>query len=387
MLMRVFVLSLVLVCAACSAFPVDGPNQAAVRANAAGVTNTESDLRYELINLTAEGAELSNAARGPTLSDAFRDRRPAANIRIGLGDVIGVTIFEATSGGLFIPNEAGSRAGNFVALPNQTVDRAGFISVPYAGAIKAAGRTPSEVQNDITARLRTRAIEPQAVVSINEQRSQQVSVLGEVNSPARLPVMTSGEHLLDSIARAGGVRGSGVDLFVRLVRDGRKQEVHFSKLTSDPRNNIFTLPGDTIYVYRDPPNFLAFGASGQQGQFNFEIERMTLAEAVAKAGGLLDDRADPGAVLLYRTEPRETARLLGVDIEKYPNLRLIPVIYSLDLRDPRGFFTASKLAMRDKDILFVTNAPSVEVTKFLQFVRIGVAAAREAKSGQVEVIN
>jgi hypothetical protein len=59
---------------------------------------------------------------------------------------VGVTIFEASSGGLFIPAEAGVRPGNFITLPNQAVDHDGNISVPYAGTIRAKGRTPTEVQ-------------------------------------------------------------------------------------------------------------------------------------------------------------------------------------------------------------------------------------------------
>ena len=59
-------------------------------------------------------------------------------LRFGIGDVVSVTIFEAAAGGLFIPTEAGVRPGNFVTLPDQTVDNDGNISVPYAGLVKAA---------------------------------------------------------------------------------------------------------------------------------------------------------------------------------------------------------------------------------------------------------
>jgi polysaccharide export outer membrane protein len=68
--------------------------------------------------------------------------------------VVSVTIFEAAAGGLFVPSEASARPGNFVTLPNQIVDSKGNITVPYAGAIRAAGRTPSEVQQAIIEALR-----------------------------------------------------------------------------------------------------------------------------------------------------------------------------------------------------------------------------------------
>ena len=80
-------------------------------------------------------------------------RRPPSEIKLGIGDVVSVTIFEAAPGGLFVPNEAGARPGNFVTLPNQIVDSKGNITVPYAGAIRGAGRTPSEVQQAIVEAL------------------------------------------------------------------------------------------------------------------------------------------------------------------------------------------------------------------------------------------
>ncbi len=369
---------------ACSFFPINGPSPAVVEVSASSTTSYETDFRYELVNLTPEAAEVSNRDGFIVLSEVFSDRRPSAKVVIGIGDNIGATIFEAQAGGLFIPAEAGVRAGNFVTLPNQTVDKDGFISIPYAGQIKAAGRTTDEVQRSIVTALNTRAIEPQVVVSIVEQRSQLVSVVGEVNLPARFPITTSGERLLDSVARAGGIRGLGIDLWVRLVRGSKERTVHFTRLTSEPRNNIYTYPNDTIYVYRDPPNFLAFGAAGTQGQYNFEVERLSFAEAVAKAGGLLDDRADPGAVFLYRKESRLAAKRMGIDVRKYSTPE-IPVIYSVNLRDPKGYFTATKLMMRNKDVIYVTNAASVEVTKFITFLRNVVAAVRETNAASQEI--
>jgi polysaccharide biosynthesis/export protein len=370
--------------AGCSAFPVDGPIAGSIKAAAASETAHPTDFKYELVHLTTEVAERVNREGYVVLSDVFTDRRPSSDVRIGIGDVIGLTIFEAAAGGLFIPAEAGVRSGNFVTLPNQTVDKKGQISVPYGGEINVNGRTPAQVQQTIVDKLKSRAIQPQAVISIVDQRSQLYSVLGEVNTPARLPLMISGERLLDSIARAGGIKDQGTDLWVRLVRAGKEREIHFPRLTSEPANNIYTMPGDAIYVYKDPPSFLAFGASGQQGQFNYEVERLSLAEAVAKAGGLLDDRADPGAVFLYRKETRELAQSMGVDTSRYTTAE-IPIIYSVNLRDPKGYFIASKFLMRNKDVIYATNASSVEATKFVQFLRIVVAGVRETNAATVEL--
>jgi polysaccharide biosynthesis/export protein len=278
-------------------------------------------------------------------------------------------VFEAAAGGLFIPVEAGVRPGNFITLPNQNVDTDGNITVPYAGAIKANGRTPGEVQQDIVAALRNRAIEPQAVVALVDQRTSLISVLGEVNAPSRFPANAAGERVLDAITRAGGPKGQGFDTWVMLERGGRRGTLPFGALVYEPANNVFVQPNDTIYVYREPQQFLAFGASGQQGQFNFEAWRLSLAEAVGKSGGLNNDLADPGSVFLYRGEPREVAVRLGVDVKKFAT-PMIPIIYSVNFRDPSGYFLATKMQVRNKDVLYVANAQGVEVAKFMQYIRL-----------------
>src|SRR5262249_45523366 len=133
--------------------------------------------------------------------------------------------------------------------------------------------------------------------------------------------------------------------------------------------NIFVRPNDIIYVYREPQTFSAFGASGRQAQIPFEAWRVSLTEAVAKANGLTDIQADPGAVFLYRGELRDVAVQLGVDVSRF-NGPIIPVNYNPNLRDPGGYFLASKFEIRNKDVIYVSNASSVETSKFLSYVRL-----------------
>jgi polysaccharide export outer membrane protein len=349
----------------CTDLPRNGPSSADIRTEA---PKEPESLPYALVRLSPEVLDVLGHST-PRFASYFPGRGKPPEIRFGIGDVVSVTIFEAAAGGLFIPLEAGVRPGNFITLPNQNVDTAGNITVPYAGAVKALGRTPSDVQQDIVNALKNRAIEPQAVVALVDQRTSLISVLGEVNAPSRFPANAAGERILDAITRAGGPKGQGFDTWVMMERHGRRATVPFGALVYEPVNNVFVQPDDTIYVYREPQTFVAFGASGQQGQFNFEAWRVSLGEAVGKAGGLNDTTADPGAVFLYRGESREVAAKLGIDVAKFTT-PLIPVIYSVNFRDPSGYFLATKMQMRNKDVLYVSNAPAVEVAKFLQYVRL-----------------
>jgi polysaccharide export outer membrane protein len=375
--LRVFatfsVLGAALLAAGCGLLPADGPNAIAVKAGA-----TWNGPAYGLVHLTPQAVNILSEYGPATLTAVFGDDHPPPEIKLGIGDVVSASIFEAAAGGLYIPAEAGVRPGNFVALPDQPIDSHGNIFIPYAGLVRAAGKTAAQVDQEIVDRIKNRAIDPQAMVALVTPNSSLITVIGEVNagtafSPTgRIVPQPGGERLLDVITRAGGLKDQGQDTWVVLKRNGHRAAVPFGSLIYEPGNNIWAWPNDTIYLYKEPQTFLAFGATGLQGQFQFSAGpessawRMTLAEGVAAAGGLLDLTADPGSVFLYRREPRELAEKLGVDCSKMDG-PTVPVVYSVNLADPGGYFIATRMQMRDKDVIFAANAQDVEITKFAAF--------------------
>jgi polysaccharide export outer membrane protein len=352
---------------ACSIMPVSAPLQVDIRNR---VRSEPNGLKYGLVPLDRQTVPILARYDPHSLVGAFSDQRPPVPLVLGIGDVVSVTIFEAAAGGLFIPIEAGARPGNFVTMPDQQIDNNGNITIPYAGQIKANGLTAPQIQAAIVAALKDRAIDPQAVVALSQQRTSLVSVLGEVNNPVRYPAaaLGAGDRVLDAITRAGGIKQQGYDSWVTLERNGQRASVPFGNLVYNPTNNIYVRPGDRIYVYVEPQTFLAFGASGTQGQFPFAQWRLTLAEAVGKAGGLLDAQADPSAVFLYRPIQREVAEMLGVDCSPFQG-PWVPVIFNINLKDPGGYFLATQVQMVNKDVIVVTNAPAVEITKVVLFLQ------------------
>ncbi len=354
----------------CGFIPMSGPASIDVKSES-GAT-----LPFAVVKLDNRVVQALAKYEPDILPGVFADSRPPASIRFGIGDIVSVTIFEAAAGGLYIPNEAGVRPGNFVNLPDQAVDNDGNISVPYAGTIRAAGRTNVQIQEEILQRIKKRAIDPQVVVTASQQRSSLVSVFGEVRTPIRFPMPASGaqDRITDAITRAGGISGAGWETWVVLERNGKRATVPFGHLVYWPSNNIFVLPGDRIYVYREPIKFLAFGATGQQGEFNFDAWRISLAQAVAKAGGLFDLQADPGSIFLYRREPRHVAEQLGVDCSRFGG-DTIPIVFNVSFQDPSGYFLATKMQMRPFDVMYVANAPAVDITKVLSFINTAVGTA------------
>lgn len=358
----------------CEVLPAAGPLNMDMRAAQQADARSE-ELPFAFLEVTKDVVN-TLARESPRISATFENRQPPKEIRFGTGDVVGVTLFESGAGGLFIPVEAGVRPGNFITLPSQEVDNKGNITIPFAPPIPAKGKTVPEIQQSILDALKDRAIDPQVIVTRLDQRASLISILGDVNAPGRFPVNAAGERILDAIARAGGPRSQGFDSWVVLERGGKRATVPFGALVYEPSNNIYVHSNDTIYLYREPQTFVAFGASGRQGQFPFEAWRISLAEAVGKVGGLDGEKADPGSVYLYRGETRAVAELLGVDTSRFQG-PIIPVIYTVNLRNPGGYFLATEFSMRNRDVIYVSHSVATESTKAMEYFREIIATVSD----------
>jgi polysaccharide export outer membrane protein len=375
---------------ACSLLPGTGPTSDAVNANATAGVRSAASLPYALVDITADAIGFLSQPNLITFKGQFSDKRPKPIQVVGVGDILNISIFEAAPGGLFTPGQsAGARPGNFVDLPPQAVDQKGSIYVPYAGEIPAAARTIPEIQQAVVARLRNRAIEPQVVISLNQQHASVVSVLGDVNAPGVLPLNSVGERLLALIARAGGPKFEAIESYVTLQRDGKRVRVLLSRVVHDPRENIFIRPNDVIFVTREAPTFTALGALNQNvfgfnTEIPFDVETLTLAQAMGKAGGLNDQQSDPSEIYVYRYEDRHFLEKLGVDTTRFTFDR-IPTIYRLNLRDPSGMLLAAGFQMQSKDVMYVTNARVVDYYKLLLLINNTTSTVRNVNSAVHEV--
>lgn len=379
----------------CTFIPDDGPGSLTVRNKAAALAPApanETLTSYALVDLTSPAIAVIPAHGPERLNASFGLGKGAPPItKIVIGDTIVVTIFESAEGGLFLTAGQIGRSGNFVQIPSQTVDSSGSIYVPFAGTIKVTGRTLAQVSREIEEKLQGRAIEPKVVVSIQSREDNRVSVLGEVGAPAQVPININGDRILDVVAKAGGIKNPGYESYVRLTRGGRSESVYFNAIVDNADENIYVRPNDTVYVYREPQSFVILGAFDESRslisrKISFESESVTLAEAVAKGGGLKDDRADPAQVFIYRPEARKTLERMGVDLSNFAaDERVIPVIYRANFRDPSMMFGAQVFKMRDKDVVYAANAGAVELSKFLKVVT-EVAATTGVVDAAVQVI-
>jgi polysaccharide export outer membrane protein len=218
------------------------------------------------------------------------------------------------------------------------------------------------------------------MVTIVRNVANSVIVNGDVRKSGRYELSLKGDRVLDLVAAAGGAATPARETMVSLIRNGRKGIQSLKRIIDNPSENIFVCPGDQIYLSHNPQTFTAFGAVSKKGEYPFDSDRVSLLEAVARAGGLLDNRANAGGVFLFRYERNQVLRAAGKDPAELHPSGLTPTIYVLDMRKPRAFFLAQAFMMRDNDVIYVANSVSTELTKFLRLLNLGTATLRGTMS-------
>jgi polysaccharide export outer membrane protein len=380
MRLRFLALISVLAAAGCSMIPAQGPSASDITAEGSGQAQAR---RFELVDLDMNVAKVLGTRRADKTIASFGDYRPSTQLRIGIGDEVSVTIWEAAAGGLFsapLVTDKFTTGSKSATIPPQVVDRDGVITVPYAGPVHVAGHTSREVQAAVEQALEGKAIQPQVLVNVTRSPSNTASVLGEVVTGARVPLSANGDRVLDVLALVGGVKAPVNESFVELTRGPRTARVALTRVVNDHREDIYVRPGDVLTVIRDPQTFIAYGATGRNEQIPFDAEGITLSQAMAKAAGLQDYRADPSGVFVFRFEPESVARRLKPNSLLIAPGKLTPFVYHLNLRDPNSLFVAQTFPIFNKDVIYVSNAPLTDLQKVMEVFNLAVTPAASAAS-------
>ena len=351
------------------ALPTSGPpTQAFASGNGQGVPSVAVvDVSTRML-----GAQFARPA--PSLAATFEKMNRNVALRLARGDLVTVSLWEAPPGTLFsssiISGQSVSNTST-INIPAQTVDFDGGITVPFAGRVSVIGETPSAVENKIRQALQGKASQPQALVTVVRSAANTVTVTGEVAGGSRVPISGGGDRILDAIAAAGGLRAPVHESIVELMRTGTTARVPFDKLVHSPRENLIVLPGDIITVVREPRTFSVLGATGRNADIVFEAPQISMAQALAKSGGLQDSRADATGVFLFRIEPVAVAKLLLPPNSIYlgPRNLPVPIAYRFNLLDPQTVVAMSRFWMQPGDVIYVSNASGAELQKFLQMIQ------------------
>ncbi|HLV16882.1 MAG TPA: polysaccharide export protein [Pseudomonas sp.] len=259
---------------------------------------------------------------------------------VGAGDVLSITVYDHPE--LTIPaggERSAAEAGN-------EVRRDGTIFYPFIGKVEVAGSTLEEIRNELANRLSAYIAEPQVDVRIAAFNSRKVYVSGAVAEPGMQPITAVPKTLLDAISQAGGAQEDANWHEVILTRDGEEDRVSLYALLrqGDQRQNRLLRHGDVIHVPSAENQAVAvMGQVRIPGNIALGNERLSLTDAIARAGGISEESAAPSGIFVIRSQAGNSDKLATV--------------YQLDVRNATAFSMGSHFPLQPQDVVYVTTAP------------------------------
>ncbi|WP_343065434.1 polysaccharide biosynthesis/export family protein [Gluconacetobacter sacchari] len=383
----------------CSSLPSSGPTESQF-------INAQKDpkknkLGFGIVQISSDLLTILASDSPTPLStlDKVTDR-PTSNDMIGPGDIIQISIYEIGNGlfggggsnasgtsiaatmasGSATPQSTGSILSSGGAaqdqqasvkailsnLPPLNVSADGTVTVPYAGTLHVAGRTVDQTAAMVRQALAKKSQAPQVVVRVVQSVTNSAIVYGNVTRPGRVLLTPTRERLMDVIALAQGSSHPPEDSVIQLTRGNHVARVAMSVPENDPSQNIAIHPGDRIEVIYKPRTFTVFGATGKVSEVPFTVPELSLSEAIARTGGPLDQQSDPNGIFLLRYEDNDVVRRLGLPVAE--GKPVTPIVYQIDMMNPGNYFLGQHFVMRDKDMLYYSNAKANNFYKLFALI-------------------
>ncbi|PRY67370.1 polysaccharide export protein [Halomonas ventosae] len=301
------------------------------------------DERVDLEPITPQLVAAMAPVREPQSRPVSTELRRAVEsyeYRLGPGDVLSIIVYDHPE--LTIP--AGSERE--AAETGNRIRPDGTMFYPYVGRVKVAGMTLEEVRRLITRRLSEVITDPQVEVGVAAFRSQKVYVSGAVENPGTLPITIVPMTILDAVSQVGGANPNADWHNILLVRDGREQRLSLYGLLrqGDLSQNQLLRDGDMLHVpTSENQNVVVLGQVRRPGAIALGNERITLTDALARAGGVNELRAEPSGIFVVR----------GHD----PDSEKLATVYQLDISDATRLMLGTRFPLQPQDVVYVTSAP------------------------------
>lgn len=373
--------------------PHMGPSANSVREAA-----QKEDSPISIVIIDRKVTEILNRRNeNETFADVFGNVKPNV-YKVNYGDSIDLIIWERAPSLLFGSKEFNTEDNsvNLQKLPTQVVEDDGMLFVPYIGMFPVVGKTVRDIEAAILKKLAGKANDAQILLQVKNRPSDQVTVLGDVNSSKNISLTPKGERILDAVSLASGVSNSLNKTMISMSRNGKTVDMPLESVIRNPEQNIYLNASDVIVAMYQPWSYTVMGATGKNQEINFEATGISLIEALARAGGISDSMADPRGVFVFRFEDQDTYKNLieGITVTNKSGENVtstdekiksqfkladiqgkVPVIYEIDFEQPESFFRSQNFRIKNGDVIFVASASGYELSKFLRMLGLIVNPA------------
>jgi polysaccharide export outer membrane protein len=320
-------------------------------------------------------SEAQQAAEHQTILPPGKYSDPSQYVyHVAPQDILGITVWDHPE--LTTPNGSTLSTGDnttqtlagavqqpyTTALPGQadpygqTVAPDGTIFFPFVGRMQAGGKTVGDIRSELAARLVPYIRNPQVDVRVLSFRSQKVQVTGEVKSPGPLALSDVPLTLLDAITRSGGSTSIADIQRVRLTRNKQLYVLDANSLLDkgDTRQDVMLQAGDIINVPdREDSRVFVMGEVKNPQTVSMLRGRLTIADALTQATGILDTDANPRQIYVLR------------GMKDHPTT---PEVYRLDMTQPNAIMLSSQFQLQPLDVVYVGTAFSTTFNRVIQQV-------------------
>jgi len=294
--------------------------------------------------------------------------------RLAPQDILGVTVWDhpelttpqgstLSSGGNTTQTIAGALQQPYTAaLPGQadpygqTIAADGTIFFPFVGRIRAAGKTTTELRDQLARGLVRYIRNPQVDVRVLSYRGQKVQVTGDVKQPGPLALSDVPLALVDALTRSGGTTDSADIQRVRLTRNKQLYVLDANRMLDrgDTSQDVMLQNGDVINVPdRSDSRVFVMGEVKTPTQLQMIKGQLTIADALTQAGGILDTDANPRQIFVMR------------GMREHPTM---PEVFRLDMTQPDSIMLSSQFQLQPMDVVYIGTAASTTFNRVLQQV-------------------
>jgi polysaccharide export outer membrane protein len=330
--------------AGCEKIPGDGPWMGGAQS-----TSTEK-LPFDVIALTPETVAPYRPVGRTGLTSAGVTVAAAPRVSVAPGDALRIRMFEPYAGGI-LPTTDNPAA----EIGLQWVGEDGTINVPFAGPVRVAGLDLLQIQNRIVSLLGNKARDPQVVVELATDRSNVVTVSGDVNRPGNVSLLDGVRSVVDAVGRRGGLLEPADPVHTEVVVRRRGDIVliaQYAELLAG--HDLPVEKGDEIVVRPNTREYTALGAVSRTGNHKIIRPGMTLMDALGQIGGMQDRRANRTGVFVFRLAAGQPSATPAAS-----------KVFVLNFAEPQSIFIAQQFGIQAKDVLYVSNAPMYEYQRIL----------------------